>query len=140
MLFLSGKDFFFISIAILMTLSYGVLSVKELFQTVMQKAERMDWFAISKVLKGLLSLLLFSIAIYFTHNLLAGIIALLIARCSILILYDFLAVLYNLRLEVYRAAKPNKANTQGRGVDGRTGSYLVAIRCCWLTMSLLQIF
>lgn len=78
----------YVLVILLMGLGYGALSIKELFQTVMQKAERMDWVAISKILQGIFSVILFAIAIYFFKSLIMGVLALLLARSIVIFIYD----------------------------------------------------
>lgn len=78
----------FISITLIIALSYCTLSVKEIFHTVMQKAERMDCVAISKVIQGIVSLVLFALSIYYFKSLLMGVLGLLVARSMVLFIYD----------------------------------------------------
>jgi O-antigen/teichoic acid export membrane protein len=65
------------------------MSFREVFLAVMQKYERMDLMAGSRVSQGLFSLLLFGCFFWFTKNFAFAMIGLVIARIIVLLFYDF---------------------------------------------------
>ena len=71
----------------LMAVSYAIISVREVFWSAMQKAERMDRIAISRILSGFLSLIMFGAIFRATKSLMLSIIGLTAARVIIL-MYD----------------------------------------------------
>lgn len=68
----------------LMAISYAIVSVREVFWAAMQKAERMDRIAISRILSGLLSLIMFGTIFWLSKSLALSIIGLMIARIIVL--------------------------------------------------------
>jgi len=69
-------------------LGYAIMSFREVFLAVMQKSERMDLMAVSRVFQGLFSLLLFGCFFWFTKNIVFAILGLVIARIIVLLFYD----------------------------------------------------
>ena len=85
---LSSDDKEIIIVTIIVGSGQGILSIREMYLTAMQKSERMDMVSISNMLQGLLSLVIFIAVIWFTHSLIYGVAGLLLARGFILTLYD----------------------------------------------------
>jgi len=77
---------------IIVILALGLAKIIESFSDIMfglmQKNERMDWIAISRIIKGLLSLLSLFILLWLTGNLFVSILGLLITWLIILVFYD----------------------------------------------------
>lgn len=76
------------AIIIVVGLSEGLLAVREMFLAAMQKIERMDWFAISNIMQGIGTFLLFTIAIILTKNLIIASLGLVVARLLVFIFHD----------------------------------------------------
>lgn len=70
-------------------LGYSIITFREIFLAVLQKYERMDLLAGSRVFQGLFSLLLFGCFFWFTKNLAFAVFGLVIARVIVLLFYDF---------------------------------------------------
>lgn len=85
---LSGDDTEAIVVTILVGLGQGILCIREMYLTAMQKVERMDMVSVSNIMQGLLSLSIFFVAVWFTHSLICGVIGLLLARVCVLISHD----------------------------------------------------
>jgi len=68
----------------LMAIGYAIVSVREVFWAAMQKAERMDRIAISRILSGLLSLIMFGTIFWLSKSLTLSIIGLMAARIIVL--------------------------------------------------------
>jgi O-antigen/teichoic acid export membrane protein len=73
---------------ILMSIGYAVISVRDTFLAVMQKSERMDRVALSRISQGLLSVILFSILFWNSRNLAVAILGLIMARILVGLGYD----------------------------------------------------
>ncbi len=69
-------------------LGYSVMTFREVFLAVLQKYERMNLIAVSRVFQGLFSLLLFGCILWFTKNIVFAILGLIIARIIVLLSYD----------------------------------------------------
>jgi len=69
-------------------IGYAIIELREMFLATMQKAERMDKITVSRVLQGLLSLVLFGGLFWVTRDLIVGIVGLIAARLGVLMLYD----------------------------------------------------
>lgn len=69
-------------------LAKGFESISDVFYGLIQQHERMDRIAISMMLKGPLSLLLFGLGVYLTHNVLWGTVGLAVAWAIVLVGYD----------------------------------------------------
>jgi O-antigen/teichoic acid export membrane protein len=67
---------------------YSIIAFRETFLAVLQKYERMDLMAGSRIFQGLFSSLLFGLFFWFTRNLVFAIAGLIIARIVVLIFYD----------------------------------------------------
>lgn len=74
-------------VIVLLAIRYALIGIREVFLAVMQKVERMDKMAISRILQGLLSLTMFGTIFWLSKSLELSIIGLVIARLIILI-YD----------------------------------------------------
>ncbi|MUG92468.1 oligosaccharide flippase family protein [Scytonema sp. UIC 10036] len=75
-------------IILLIGLAKAFESISDIFYGLIQQHERMDRIAMSMIIKGTLSLLLLSLGIYTTGNLLWGIFGLVVAWAIVLITYD----------------------------------------------------
>jgi hypothetical protein len=75
-------------VATLLGCGYGVMTLRGVFLAVMQKSERMDRMAASRIAQGLLSLMLFGAFFWFTRSLAFGISGLIIARLVVLFIHD----------------------------------------------------
>lgn len=69
-------------------LGYSIMTLREVFLAVLQKYERMDLIAASRIFQGLFSLLLFGCFFWFTKNIVFAILGLIIARTIVLLSYD----------------------------------------------------
>lgn len=78
-------------------LSQSVMMTREVFQSFMQKHERMDKVAVSQALAGVLSLGSLGLTVYLTQDLLAGVIAMFLARLASFGIWDLATVGYLLR-------------------------------------------
>lgn len=67
---------------------YAILALREVFLAVMQKTEQMGKMAVSRVMQGFLSLLMFGGLFWVTKNIVLSIVGLIIARLAVLSLYD----------------------------------------------------
>src|ERR1039458_37013 len=63
-------------------------SISDLLYGVFQRHERMDWIAKSMILKGPLSLAALGLAVYLSHSLLCGVLALALVWGLLLFGYD----------------------------------------------------
>lgn len=64
-------------------------AVSDVFQGIQQKAYRMDYIGISFVVRGIISVVLFSIGLMITHNLVIAIAAMAIGTYVVIFIYDF---------------------------------------------------
>ncbi len=69
-------------------IGYSIIAFRETFLAVLQKYERIDLMAGSRIFQGLFSFLLFVSFLWFTGNLVFAITGLIIARIIVLIFYD----------------------------------------------------
>lgn len=76
------------AVIIVIGLAKAFESVSDIFYGYMQQHERMDRIAISMMIKGVLSLIIFTLAVYLTDSLLWGVLGLAGAWALILGLYD----------------------------------------------------
>lgn len=77
------------SLVILMVgLAKAVESVSDIFYGLLQQHERMDRIAVSMIIKGILSLLLLGAGVYFSSNVLGGVVGLVVAWTLVLVGYD----------------------------------------------------
>lgn len=74
-------------VIVLLAVSYALVSIREIFWGVMQKAERMDKMAISRSLQGFLSLTMFGTIFWLSQSLVLSIIGLVVVRL-IMLIYD----------------------------------------------------
>jgi O-antigen/teichoic acid export membrane protein len=72
-----------------LSFSYAIVSIREVFLGVMQKSERMDKISISNILFGFISLVFFGAVYLACKNLLLSIAALIFSRVLIVIANDF---------------------------------------------------
>jgi O-antigen/teichoic acid export membrane protein len=72
----------------LLSIGYALMSVRTILLAVIQKAERMDVVAVSRFLLNLLSLIFFSLVFWITGSLVLSILSMVVARLTILLLYD----------------------------------------------------
>jgi len=70
----------------------GFLSIREMYLSAMQKAERMDMFSISNMIQGLFGLIVFFLVIWCCHSLLLAVVGLLLVRVVSFILYDYFVI------------------------------------------------
>jgi O-antigen/teichoic acid export membrane protein len=75
-------------VILIVGLAKGVESISDIFYGLIQQHERMDRIAISLIIKGLLSLLLLTIGIYVSGNILWGVAGFMIAWAIVLVSYD----------------------------------------------------
>lgn len=75
-------------IIITWALAYAVIEVREIFLTVLLKAERLDQVAISRIAQAVLSVLFFTSLLLLSKKLVVGVLGLFIARFIVLSLYD----------------------------------------------------
>jgi O-antigen/teichoic acid export membrane protein len=77
-----------LSLMLLLGCNQAVDLVRDLYQGVMQKRERMDLVSISKVLGGCASIAMAAVMAFLTHNILFVVAGMVTARFSALLLYD----------------------------------------------------
>lgn len=77
------------AIIIIVGMGQGFLCIREMYLSAMQKAERMDKVSISNVIHGLLTPVIFFLAIWLFQGLLLAVVGLLVARAVAFILYDY---------------------------------------------------
>jgi O-antigen/teichoic acid export membrane protein len=75
-------------IVIVMGISQGIEMVSDLYYGRMQFQDNMDRIAKSMILRGVLGLAALAAGVYFTHQLIWGVIGLTIARAATLLFYD----------------------------------------------------
>jgi len=75
-------------LALLLGANQGVLNMKDIYQAVMQKYERINYFSFSRVLQGSTTLIAAAVIALLTHNLLYAVVSMLVARLAALLLYD----------------------------------------------------
>ena len=75
-------------ITLLVGTAYIVDSISDTYYGRFQRDERMDRITTSMILRTILSLTAFTLAVYVTHNLLWAVCGLAVARGSVLLLYD----------------------------------------------------
>lgn len=75
-------------ITLIVGIAYIVDSISDTYYGRFQRNERMDRIATSLILRNVLSAIAFTVAVYFTQKLLWGVCGLMLARGSILLLYD----------------------------------------------------
>ena len=75
-------------LTLLLGCSQAVLLVKDVYQGVMQKRERMDFVSISLILQGGASLVAAIAVAFWTHNMLLVVLGMLVARLLALFIYD----------------------------------------------------
>ena len=85
---LSNYSFETILIIISLGAAKTIEAISDIIYGLFQKHERMDFIAKSMIIKGPLSLLLFSIGIQFIGELISGIIGIIIAWLLVLIFFD----------------------------------------------------
>ncbi len=96
-----------------------VESVADTLYGHLQSGERMDRIAVSMVMKGLMSLIALSVAMWISHNVLVGVLALALAWLAVLLAYDFPAVAKASR---YREPSQKPGSSSGRvGLSPRWG-------------------
>lgn len=77
-------------IVILLVVSYKIIeSISDILYAPMQKEEHVNYVAISKIVKGALSLLLISTLLYLTGNLIIGLVGVVFVYFVALVFYDF---------------------------------------------------
>ena len=69
-------------------LGYSLVAFREVFLAVLQKSERMDLMAGSRILEGIFCLVLFGLIFYLTKSLPFSLFGLIAARVIVLLLYD----------------------------------------------------
>jgi O-antigen/teichoic acid export membrane protein len=92
-------------IIILVAIAKLFEAISDILFGVMQKHERMDIVAKSKLLKGLLSFVVFSLVLIFTENLFFGVISLALTWLFILLIYDFPKVFLFISLKTFKINK-----------------------------------
>jgi O-antigen/teichoic acid export membrane protein len=80
-------------------------SISDILFGVMQKHERMDFVAKSKMLKGLLSFAVFSLILILTESLFVGVISLALTWLFILLIYDFPKAFLFIPLNTFKTNK-----------------------------------
>jgi O-antigen/teichoic acid export membrane protein len=75
-------------VVLLVGLAKGIEAISDVFHGLLQKYEQMDRIAISKILKGPLSLFLLGIGVYLSGSLVWGVVGLIFAWAVILASYD----------------------------------------------------
>jgi O-antigen/teichoic acid export membrane protein len=85
---LSGYDANLAMIILLVGIAKSSESLSDLFHGLFQRFERMDYSATSMALNGVLSVFVLSLALYFTHSLLAAVVALAGAWVLLLVAFD----------------------------------------------------
>jgi len=81
-----------IYVTMVVGLSQGLLSIREIFLSAMQKQERMDMVSVSNIMLGSLSLLFFTGALYFTGKLILAVIGMASSRLFVLAIRDYWCV------------------------------------------------
>jgi O-antigen/teichoic acid export membrane protein len=84
----SGYGWHTAGIILVVGLAKGFESISDVFYGLLQQHERMDRIALSMVIKGLLSLAMVAIAMYFRGDVLLGVCGLAAAWALLLILFD----------------------------------------------------
>lgn len=84
-LFYSGEVF---HIIILLSISYAILAVRDVFLAFLRKSERMDKVAVSRTLLGLLSAVLFGILFWVSNSLILSVLGLIAARFMVVYFHD----------------------------------------------------
>ena len=75
-------------VILLVTVAQLMDSLSETFFGTFQRAERMDRIAISLVLRSALSAAAVTVIVHFTHSLAWGVLGMILAKASVLLLYD----------------------------------------------------
>jgi len=75
-------------VILLVTVAQLMDSLSETFFGTFQRAERMDRIAISLVLRSALSAAAVTVIVHFTHSLAWGVLGMVLAKASVLLLYD----------------------------------------------------
>jgi O-antigen/teichoic acid export membrane protein len=75
-------------VILLIGLAKSIESISDVYYGLLQQHERMDWIAISMILKGILSLLFLGVTVFLTRSIVFGSLALAIAWTIALIVYD----------------------------------------------------
>lgn len=86
-----GFSFYAFSTAIVTTalgIGYAIIAFREVFLAVMQKAERMDLMAVSRMFQGFLSMIMFGVLFWISRSLALSIVGLIAARLIVLFFYD----------------------------------------------------
>lgn len=85
---LNGYSFYF-CLCIIVYMCFKISeSASDVYQGILQKAMRMDYIGISFILKGVITLALFILAVVITNDLLAGIVVLCLSSTAIIFSYD----------------------------------------------------
>lgn len=71
-----------------LSISYAIIKIRDIFLAVLQKSERMDKIAVSRLIQSILSLSLFGIIFFITQKLSLAILGLITARLITLLFYD----------------------------------------------------
>lgn len=79
-------------IIVILGVNYSVAITREVFQSYMQKYERLDHVAISQFIAGVLSLVALSITVYLTGRLVFGVLAMLAARVFTFVVWETYSV------------------------------------------------
>lgn len=87
--FVIGYEYFIIEIIFLVSVTKFIESISDVTFGLFQKNERMDYVSISRILKGISSVLSFGIGMILTRNLALSILLTIISWLIILIIYDF---------------------------------------------------
>lgn len=85
----TGEDIETVSVIMVIGLSQGLLSVREIFLSAMQKKERMDMVSVSNIILGCLSLVVFGSILYLTGKLVFAIIGTASTRLLVLVIRDY---------------------------------------------------
>lgn len=107
----SGYSWQTSQIILVIGLAKGFESISDVFYGLIQQHERMNRIAISMMIKGLLSLLLLTIGIYFTGNVLWGSVGLAIAWAIILLNYDMPSGALMLKARPWQIGKQKSTQT-----------------------------
>jgi O-antigen/teichoic acid export membrane protein len=97
-------------VILIIGLAKGVESVSDAIHGLLQKNERLDLIAISKMIKGPLSLLAIWSLVHLTRSLVWGVIGLLAAWSLVLLTYDA----YNARRMLHLRPEPIRGENEGR--------------------------
>jgi len=87
----AGFVFYSVDVAlviVLLSFGYGIIEIRKVFLTVMQKSERMDKVAVSNILQGALSAIFFGIIFWLSRQLVLSILGIIVARLMVLFFYD----------------------------------------------------